>query len=97
MADEPQQAAAPSTTPAPAAVPAPVLILGQYNHVHKNESDMTDSLEFGPAANRGKVYFNATRPEEAKAKITNMLSLMEAAAAGVKEKGLDQAKGKGAV
>jgi len=95
MADEQQQAAAPATPPATSAnAPqgSPVLVLGQYNHVHKNESDMVDSLEFGPAANRGKVYFNANRPEEAKQKIANMLTLMEAAAAGVREKGLDAGK-----
>lgn len=80
-----------ATTSKPHEVP----VIGQYNHIHKTENDLVDSLEFGPAALRQKVYFNAKNPEEAKAKIESALKLMEFAAQELRNKGLDQAGKKG--
>ena len=96
MDDTQQQAAAPPSTPAPAVhVPPapPVLVLGEYRHIHRQENDQVDSLEFGPASCRQKIYYNAGKVEDAKAKVNNAIAVMEYAMQQVREKGFDVKKG----
>lgn len=93
MADE--QPPQPPTPPAVAALSAP-MVLGQYNHVHRTENDQVDSLEFGPANCRQKVYYNARDVEDGKRKINNAIAVMEYAMGQVREKGLEAAKKGGA-
>jgi len=83
MEQQPQ----PAAPPAPAA-PAP-LVLGQYNHVHRTENDQVDSLEFGPASCRQKIYYNARAPEDGKKKVDNAIEVMEYAVQQVRDRALD--------
>ncbi len=75
---------------------AKVPVLGQYNHIHRTENDQVDSLEFGPAKCRQKIYYNARNPEDGKKKVDNAIAVMEYAMAQVREKGLEDAKKGGA-
>lgn len=81
----------PTQIPILPSVQAP-LILGQYNHIHRTENDQVDSLEFGPANCRQKIYYNARSIDDGKIKINNAITVMEYAMQQVKEKGLDAGK-----
>lgn len=50
--------------------------LGTIDIQHHREPELQDSIEFGPAGNRAKIYFDATKPDEARTKINNVIMMM---------------------